>query len=99
MRGTNPLCSACLALSGRLRGAVVTSAKCPSGWLGLVWADRMDGFVRTKKIPGDTYFRACGHYHRLGKLNGRVRDGNGCFLSDMVTGKKPLGRSDPKRLG
>ena len=27
------------------------------------------------------------HYHRLGKLNYRVRDGNGCDLSDIVTGK------------
>src|SRR5262245_59156518 len=29
------------------------------------------------------------HYHRLGKLNYCVRDGNRCFLSDMVTGKAP----------
>ena len=29
-----------------------------------------------------------GHYHRLGKLNYRVRDGNGCGLSEIVTGKK-----------
>ena len=28
-----------------------------------------------------------GHYHRLWKLNYRVRDGNGCDLPDMVTGK------------
>ena len=27
------------------------------------------------------------HYHRLWKLNCRVRDGNGCDLPDMVTGK------------
>ena len=29
------------------------------------------------------------HYHRLWKLNCRVRDGNGCDLPDMVTGKFP----------
>ena len=29
-----------------------------------------------------------GYYHRLGKLNYRVRDGNGCGLSDKVTGKR-----------
>ena len=34
--------------------------------------------------PGDTYFRAGRHYHRPGKLNGCVRDGNRCFLSGMV---------------
>ena len=28
------------------------------------------------------------YYHRLRKLNYRVRDGNGCDLSDMATGKK-----------
>ena len=27
------------------------------------------------------------YYHRLGKLNDRVRDGNGCGLSEIVTGK------------
>ncbi len=27
------------------------------------------------------------HYHRLGKLNYRVRDGNGCDLYDMVAGR------------
>jgi hypothetical protein len=26
------------------------------------------------------------HYHRLWKLNYRVRDGNGCDLPDMFTG-------------
>ena len=35
------------------------------------------------------------HYHRLRKLNYRVRNGNGCGLSDMVTGKSPTGRSSP----
>lgn len=28
------------------------------------------------------------YYHRLRKLNYRVRNGNGCGLSDMVTGKE-----------
>ena len=39
------------------------------------------------------------HYHRLGKLNYRVRDGNGCGLSDMVTGKKRAAREGAARLG
>jgi hypothetical protein len=34
-----------------------------------------------------TYFRACGHYHRPRELNGRVRNGNVCFLTRKVTGK------------
>ena len=34
-----------------------------------------------------TYFRTGGHYHRLWKLNGRVRNGDVCFLPDIVTGK------------
>ena len=33
---------------------------------------------------GDTYFHAGVHYHRLGKLNYCVRDGNRWDLSDMV---------------
>ena len=32
------------------------------------------------------------YYHRLRKLNYRVRDGNGCGLSDMVAGKGRGGR-------
>ena len=34
------------------------------------------------------------HYHRLWKLNYRVRDGNGCDLPDMFTGNiaSPLSR-------
>ncbi len=39
-----------------------------------------------------------GYYHRLGKLNYRVRDGNGCGLSDMVTGKKRAAREGAARL-
>ncbi len=27
------------------------------------------------------------HYHRLQQFHGRVRNGNGCFQLDMVTGK------------
>ena len=38
------------------------------------------------------------HYHRLGKLNYCVRDGNRCDLSDMVAGKKRAGRSGPAAL-
>ena len=33
-----------------------------------------------------TYFHACQHYHRPQELNGRVRNGNVCFLMRMVTG-------------
>ena len=38
-------------------------------------------------FPAITYFRACGHYHELSELNCRVRNGNECFLTDIVTGK------------
>lgn len=38
------------------------------------------GFLKN----GDTYFHAGVHYHRLGKLNYCVRDGNRWDLSDMV---------------
>ena len=41
------------------------------------------GFLK----PGDTYFHAGMHYHRLRKLNCCVRDGNRCDLSDMVAGR------------
>ncbi|MCU1251973.1 MAG: hypothetical protein JWQ49_5002, partial [Edaphobacter sp.] len=34
---------------------------------------------RLKKNPATTYFRAVLHYHRPHQLNGRVRNGNGCF--------------------
>ena len=37
--------------------------------------------------PGDTYFHAGRHYHRLAVLNYCVRDGNRCFHCDMVAGK------------
>ena len=39
-----------------------------------------------KKDPAITCFRTLRHYHRLWKLNGRVRNGNECDLPDMVTG-------------
>ena len=40
------------------------------------------------KKSGDTYFHAGMHYHRLGKLDFCVRDGNRYDLSNMVTGKR-----------
>ena len=41
-----------------------------------------------KKKPGDDLLSqpARSQYHRRGRLNGRVRDGNACFPSAMVTG-------------
>ena len=47
--------------------------------------------VRGKKDPAITYFRTVGHYHRPGKLNGRVRNGNACDLPGMVTGIRRSG--------
>ena len=38
------------------------------------------------KCPAITYFHAGRHYHRPHELNGRVRNGNVCFLMRMVTG-------------
>ena len=49
------------------------------------------------KKNGDTYFRAGGHYHRPGKLNYCVRDGNRCDLSGMVAKESPL-RSSSEAL-
>ena len=41
-----------------------------------------------KKNPGDDLLsRLVDRYHRRVMLNGRVRDGNGCFQDAMVTGK------------
>ena len=40
-----------------------------------------------KMIPAMTYFRTGGYYHRPYELNGRVRNGNVCFLTGIVTGK------------
>lgn len=37
-------------------------------------------------FPAITYFRTGGHYHRPYELNGRVRNGNVCFLTGIVTG-------------
>ena len=39
-----------------------------------------------KMFPAITYFRTGMHYHRPCKLNGRVRNGNVCFLAGKVTG-------------
>ena len=43
------------------------------------------------EIPGDTYFHAGRHYHRLAVLNYCVRDGNRCFHCDMVAGRVAYG--------
>ena len=40
-----------------------------------------------QRIPAITYSRADWHYHGPQALNGRVRNGNGCFHLGMVTGK------------
>jgi hypothetical protein len=37
--------------------------------------------------PGDNLLSRYSHYHRPQLLNGRVRNGNGCFQLGMVTGK------------
>ena len=37
-------------------------------------------------FPAITYFRTGMHYHRPRELNGRVRNGNVCFLVGIVTG-------------
>ena len=37
------------------------------------------------------------YYHRLRKLNYRVRNGNGCGLSNMVTGKERIAREGASR--
>ncbi len=39
------------------------------------------------KTPGNDLLSRQRHYHRPGGLNGRVRNGNGCGPSGMVTGK------------
>ena len=39
-----------------------------------------------KMFPAITYFRTSMHYHWPRKLNGRVRNGNVCFLVGIVTG-------------
>ena len=36
---------------------------------------------------GDNLLSRCSHYHGPQVLNGRVRNGNGCFHLGMVTGK------------
>src|SRR5690242_12032004 len=39
-------------------------------------------------VPAITYFRTFRHYHWPEELNGRVRNGNECFLLGKVTGKR-----------
>jgi hypothetical protein len=43
------------------------------------------------KDPAITCFRTFRHYHRPGKLNGRVRNGNACDLPGMFTGIRRSG--------
>ena len=50
-------------------------------------------FCKPLKNPATTYFRAVLHYHRPSELNGRVRNGNVCFLTRMVTGYKSTGNN------
>ena len=40
------------------------------------------------EIPAITYFRTFQHYHWPCELNGRVRNGNVCFLADKSPGKR-----------
>jgi hypothetical protein len=49
-------------------------------------------------IPAMTYFRTFRHYHRPKELNGRVRNGNECFLPGKVTGKRARGRRTGRRV-
>src|SRR5262249_43949553 len=41
------------------------------------------------KTPGDDLLSRCWHYHRPRLLNGRVRNGNGCFQPGLLTGMSP----------
>jgi hypothetical protein len=41
------------------------------------------------QIPGDNRLSGLRHYHGPRRLNGRVRDGNGCGPPGLVTGKLP----------
>ena len=41
------------------------------------------GFIKSRRNLLSRFW----HYHRLGKLNCCVRDGNRCVLSDLITGK------------
>ena len=60
--------------------STMAQKKTPRAWL------KPTGFVVKS---GDTYSRIL-DYHRLRKLNYRVRNGNGCDLSNMFTGKEPV---------
>ena len=50
-------------------------------------------------VPARTYFRACGHYHRPGGLNGRVRNGNACGPPGLTAGERPGRWSEPRLPG
>ena len=45
--------------------------------------------VRASRVkdPGDDRLSRFWHYHGPGGLNGRVRNGNGCFSARMVAGE------------
>jgi hypothetical protein len=46
-----------------------------------------EGFLKNRRYLLSHFW----YYHRLEKLNGRVRYGNACGLSDMVTGSDVAG--------
>ena len=55
-----------------------------------------------KNCPATTYFlRREAQYHRRGRLNGRVRKGNGCGPPALVTGQNSIRRfkAGPPRFG
>ena len=69
------------------RNACPTKQTGPHGWLA----------VRACVVKFRRYLLSrLWHYHRLWKLNYRVRDGNGCDLPDMFTGNS---ESPPSRRG
>ena len=43
--------------------------------------------AEVKEVAGDDRLSRWTHYHRPRVLNGRVRNGNGCGHSGMITGK------------
>ena len=53
--------------------------------VAVCWTHHGVGFVKFRRYLLSHFW----YYHRLWKLNYRVRDGNGCDLSDMFTGKFP----------
>src|SRR5262249_53021286 len=46
-------------------------------------------FATNQNNPGDDLLSRFTHYHGPRMLNGRVRNGNGCGHSGMLTGKSP----------